>query len=443
MTDAMGKSATESSSVTLPLRQVAAVVVGNALEFYDFLTFAYFAVYIGRAFFPSHNPASSLLLSLGTFGAGFVTRPLGALVIGSMGDRVGRKPAMMLSFSIMGVSILGLALTPTFAQIGVAAPLLVLLLRLVQGFALGGEIGPTTAYLIEAAPAGQRGFYGSMQYASQNVATLVAGVIGAMLAAWLSAQQLQEWGWRLAMLIGVAIVPFGLWVRRGLPETLHAAEDAALAPDSAAGSGAGLALLRPYRLPIVCGLAMLAGGTIGVYIGNYTTTYALTILHMPAVAAFGVAIVKGAVATVFLPIGGALSDRFGRRPLALIPGAVALVSLIPGFWLMVHFPRPLVVDAVIAWISVFSSLAGAPIIVMLTEALPRKVRSGVVSVVYAVAITAFGGSTQFAVAWMLETTKNPLSPAFLWSAAAVVGLIAAFLVRESAPCSRFKSLSAL
>ena len=164
-----------AAPIALPLRQIGAVVVGNALEFYDFLTFAYFAVYIGQAFFPAHNPTSSLLMSLGTFGAGFVTRPIGALVIGAMGDRIGRKPAMMLSFAVMGFSILGLALTPPFARIGVAAPILVLVFRLIQGFALGGEVGPTTAYLIEAAPAGRRGLYGSLQYASQNVATLVAG----------------------------------------------------------------------------------------------------------------------------------------------------------------------------------------------------------------------------------------------------------------------------
>jgi MHS family citrate/tricarballylate:H+ symporter-like MFS transporter len=419
-----------NAPIALPLRQLGAVIVGNALEFYDFLTFAYFAVYIGRAFFPSHNPASSLLLSLGTFGAGFVTRPLGALVIGAMGDRIGRKPAMMLSFTIMGLSILGLALTPPYARIGVAAPILVLVLRLVQGFALGGEVGPTTAYLIEAAPLAKRGLYGSLQYVSQNAATVAAGIIGAILASLLGAQQLQDWGWRLAMLIGCLIVPFGLWVRRGLPETLHAADDAALAPDTA---GSGRSLVRSYRGPVLCGLGLLAAGTIGTYVGTYTTTYALNTLHMQAAAAFGIAIVRGAIAMAFLPIGGMLSDRFGRRPVMLIPNAIALISIIPAFWIMNHYPAPLTVYAAIGWVTAFAALGGAPVIVTLTEALPRRIRSGVVAVVYAVAITVFGGSTQFVVAWLQGRTGDPLSPAFVWTAAGVVGLIAALLIKETAP----------
>src|SRR5262245_52604447 len=151
-------------------RQIAAVVIGNALEFYDFLTYAFFAVHIGNAFFPSRNPSSSLLLSLATFGAGFLMRPVGGLVIGRMGDRVGRKPAMLLSFSCMGIARTGLALTPTYGSIGIAAPILVIAFRLLQGFALGGEVGPTTAYLMEAAPLEKRGLYASLQYSTQGLA---------------------------------------------------------------------------------------------------------------------------------------------------------------------------------------------------------------------------------------------------------------------------------
>src|SRR5438046_4410449 len=173
----------------VPLRHVVAVFVGNGLEFYDFLTFSYFAVYISRTFYPGGSPASALLATLATFGAGFLTRPIGAIVIGGMGDRIGRKPAMLFSFTLMGVAIVGLALTPSYAAIGAAAPVLVLLFRLVQGFALGGEIGPTTAFMAEAAPLRRRGLYLSMQYATQDFAVLTAGVIGTTLAALLNAQQ--------------------------------------------------------------------------------------------------------------------------------------------------------------------------------------------------------------------------------------------------------------
>jgi MHS family citrate/tricarballylate:H+ symporter-like MFS transporter len=169
--------ATSEARATIPARQVAAVVIGNALEFYDFLTYAFFAVYIGRAFFPSDVPTASLLASLATFGAGFVTRPVGSLVIGRMGDRAGRRPAMVLSFSLMGLAIVGLALTPPQASIGVAAPILVIFFRMLQGFALGGEVGPTTAFLLEAAPPERRGFYAAFQSWTQDLSVLCAGLV--------------------------------------------------------------------------------------------------------------------------------------------------------------------------------------------------------------------------------------------------------------------------
>src|SRR5262249_41655028 len=193
---------------SVPAKHVAAVVVGNALEFYDFLTYAFFAVYIGRAFFPANDPTTSLLASLGTFAAGFVTRPIGGIVIGRMGDRYGRKPA--LSFSLMGIAITGLALTPPYGMIGVAAPAFVLLFRMVQGFALGGEVGPTTAFLLEAAPPERRGFYTAFQAWTQELAILVSGLVGLALSSVLNDKQLQDFGWRLAFILGATIVPFGL-----------------------------------------------------------------------------------------------------------------------------------------------------------------------------------------------------------------------------------------
>src|SRR5271170_642639 len=248
-----GTSATGRSD---PARHIVAVVVGNALEFYDFVTYAFFAVYIGRAFFPSTDPTASLLASLGTFGVGFVTRPIGGLVIGRMGDRLGRKPAMILSFSLMGVAITGLALTPPHSMIGVAAPVLVILFRMLQGFALGGEVGPTTAFLLEAAPPERRGFYTAFQYWTQNVSILFSGLVGLALANALSEQQLQDFGWRIAFLLGAAIVPVGLLMRRNLPETFHAS-----------GGAEGERIpLRPYLPLAVLGVMLLASATIGSYV---------------------------------------------------------------------------------------------------------------------------------------------------------------------------------
>ena len=414
------------------IRHVAAVVVGNGLEFYDFLTYAYFAVYIGRTFFPSHNAGQGLLLSLATFGAGFLTRPIGAMVIGPMGDRIGRRPAMMLSFSLMGVAIVGLALTPSYHRIGIAAPVMVIAFRLLQGFALGGEVGPTTAYLVEAAPPRRRGFYASMQGATQDSASLLAGLVGTLLASLLTAQQLQDWGWRVAMLIGASIVPFGLIIRSRLPETLHAADDAALAPDGTAGSTAAKGV-RPYLPVIVLGLMMLAAGTIGTYVTDYMTTYALTVLHMPPTVAFGVIIVTGATAVVFEVTSGLLSDRFGRKPVMLIPATLLLISIFPAFWVISHFRTVPTFYAAAAWLTMLAALASTPVICLLTESLPKRIRSGGVAMVYAFAISIFGGSTQVTITFLLQTTGNPLAPAFYWTGAAVVGIIAMALVRESAP----------
>jgi MFS family permease len=417
----------------VPARHVAAVSIGNALGFYDFLTYVYFAVYISKTFFPAHSETASLLATYGASFVGFLARPVGAMVIGPMGDRIGRKAAMMLSFTLMGLGVIGVALTPSYARIGLAAPILVIIFRIVQGFALGGEVGPTTAYLVEAAPPERRGFYASLQYATQDTGVLVAGLIGTVLAAILSDQQLQDWGWRIAILIGGAIVPFGLWLRRDLPETLHSADDAALAPDATLGEIAAAPGLRPYTSLIVYGLMMLASGTIGSYVGSYMTTYALTVLHLPATVAFGVIIVNGGFGVLFEPVSGWLSDRFGRKPVMLIPGAVQLFVVLPAFWFISTYRTPFAFYAAIALVTILQALSTPPVVTTLTEQLPKRVRSGVVATVYAFAISIFGGSTQFMLTWLLALSGNPLTPAYYWMSALVVGLTAMALVKESAP----------
>lgn len=410
----------------LRAKHVAAVAVGNALEFYDFLTFAFFAVYIGRTFFPSDDPTSSLLSTLATFGAGFLTRPIGAIVIGSMGDRLGRRPAMLISFALMGAAVVGLALTPSYESIGISAPVLVIFWRLLQGFALGGEVGPSTAFLVEAAAPARRGLYVSFQNASQQVAVLAAGLIGTGLAAAMTEQQLQDWGWRIAMLLGAAIVPIGLMIRRSLPETLH--HGAPAEPEAAPRPPIG-----PYIRLIVLGIFMLAAGTIGTYVINYMATYALTTLKLPPTISFGIIIVQGVAGIVFLVCSGLLSDRFGRKPVMLIAGAILLASILPVFWLVNTWPEVWVFYPAIAFLVAVQAICAAPVIVLLTEQLPARVRSGTVAIVYAVAISVFGGSTQFVVAWLLRLSGDPLVPAYYWTGALLVGLTAMALVRESAP----------
>jgi MFS family permease len=220
----------EPGRTVLKRRQVAAATIGNALEFFDFLTYAFFSIQIGHAFFPAQSAYGSLMLSLATFGAGFVTRPIGAVIIGNYADRVGRRPAMMLCFLMIGFAIVAMALTPGYATIGIAAPILAVIARMVQGFSLGGEVGTNTAYLLEASPAADRGLIVSWQAASQYLALIAGGLVGVILTSVMPAAQLDAYGWRIAFLLGAAVVPFGLWLRSNLPETVHATEPAADVP---------------------------------------------------------------------------------------------------------------------------------------------------------------------------------------------------------------------
>jgi MFS family permease len=417
----------------IPAAHVAAVSIGNALEFYDFLTFSLFAVYIAEAFFPGKDPVAKLYASLATFWAGFLTRPIGAMVLGPLGDRIGRKPAMLISFVLIGSGMLGLALTPTYAQIGMAAPVLAVFFRLVQGFALGGNVGPTTAYMLEAAPPERRGFYASFQYTSQGVAVLGSALAGWTLAKALSPHDLAAWGWRLAFLIGVVIVPFGLWLRNRLPETMPAAAGAPEAPDAPTRPRFGRTPVRPHLRVIICGFFLLVSGTISTYVSLYMTTYALDTLHLPASVAFGVNIIAALATVVFSVIAGALSDRLGRKTVMLWPTLAALAISWPSFWLINHFPGALTLFACVGVISCLTAVNSAPVIVTLTETLPAAIRSGGVAIVYAFAISIFGGATQFVLAKAIHAVGDPLAPGWFLTGALTLALPAILLVRESAP----------
>ena len=408
---------------SLSWRQALAIAVGNGLEFYDFVTYAFFATQIGHTFFPSKTPGLSLLSSLATFGVGFLTRPLGAIVIGRFGDRAGRKPAMMLSLCLIGVALTGLALTPSYASIGTLAPILVIVFRLLQGFALGGEVGPSTAFLLEAAPVSRRGLYASLQATSADSAALVAGVVGVILASTLDAGQLDAWGWRVALLLGVCIIPFAFVLRRTLTETLTA--PAAADPGNVSTVGYG----RIFLL----GLMMLSAATTNNYVLEYMTTYASNTLRMPAAVSFGATAMIGASGLICDTLGGWLSDRLGRKPVMLVPWVLLIVAIYPSFWLLERLRTGTALLAVSALLNGIQTLSSATIIVAITESLPKKVRSGAFALIYALAISVFGGSTQFLLAWFIHVTGNPLAPAWYMLAAVTIGLIAMVRLPETAP----------
>ena len=421
-----GQGASAPPPLAITRSQINAAVIGNALEFYDFTVYGVFADDIGKAFFPTHDPFASQMLSFMTFGLGFVTRPIGALVIGAVADKVGRRPAMLLTFTLMGLAIVGLASTPSYASIGIWAPLLAVMFRLIQGFALGGELGPVMAFLIEAAPPDRRGFVGSWQSASQSVASLVGGAVGALLAWKLSQHFVEANGWRIAFWLGALVLPFGFLIRRTLPETLHHRE----APSSAHPDGTGFLAHLPVML---LGVGVIMCFTTSTYVRLNMTNYAKNALHMSAGAAYGANVVNGAAGIVFTLLGGWLSDRFGRKPAMIIPLAAFLLAVYPAFWLIVRNH-----DAATLWIatgviSAFSSMSTGAALIWLGEAMRKEIRGIGVGAVYAITVATFGGTTQALITWLIHTTGNPLSPAFYLMLTTLIGLGAMFAMTETAP----------
>jgi len=401
---------------------VAATVAGNALEFYDFVTYAFFAVYIGKAFFPATSPVMSLLLSVAVFGVGFVSRPLGGLLIGAYADRAGRKPAMLLTIALITVGTLGLALTPSYASIGLAAPIIVVICRLIQGLALGGEVGPSSAFLIECAPQGKRGFYGSWQLASQGVASLVAGVFGMLLTSSLSAQTLQEWGWRVPFIVGLLLIPLAIYLRKEMPETLE--------HSSASADDAEKIKLGQYRGLILLSVLAILGGTVSTYVGTYMTTYAIATLKLPPTTAMAATVVVGTVTLIFSLLGGWLCDRYGRKLTMLVPRLLAAILSYPAFIWLVDQKSAFALFAVAALLAALTAMSGAATLIAIPELLPRKIRAFGMSVAYAIGVALFGGSTQFVITWLIEISGNPAAPAIYVTLTSIVAAIGMALMPE-------------
>ena len=326
----------------------------------------------------------------------------------------------------MAVGMVLLAATPSYATIGLAAPILVLLARLIQGFALGGEVGPSTSYLLEAAPAGKRGQYGAWQIASQGAASAFAGLLGVLLSFLLDDAVMQSWGWRIPFIIGIAIVPVGLIMRSQLQETV----DRGARTTHSTASHVLSALLKHHARPLVLALMLITSGTIATYIGVYMTTYALSTLHMATGASMGATVVVGLCLLVFGSIGGWLSDRVGRNPVYLASKLALTAVAYPAF---VVINRHHTLGALLLMAGLMSALnaLGGVVLVVIPELFPKSVRSAGLSIVYAVAVTVFGGTTQVVVTWLIHATGNPLSPAWYLIGTSAIGVAAILMVAET------------
>ncbi|HTT01410.1 MAG TPA: MFS transporter [Steroidobacteraceae bacterium] len=412
---------------------IFAASIGNALAFYDFLTYALFAIQIGRAFFPSDSAYGSLMLSLATFGAGFVTRPIGAVVLGHYADRVGRRPAMTRCFLLLGGAIALMAIIPSYQTIGIAAPVLALLARMTQGFALGGEVGANTAFLAEGAHVRRRGYVVSWQGASQFIALIVGSLVGVALSALLTPSSLDAYGWRIAFLLGAATVPFGYWMRSRLPETLQAPAAGLVEGIQSPTHSELLGLVRQHARVMILGFLVLAAGTIGSYIIIYTVTYAQNTLQLPARTGFIAEVASYIVTIPAILLGGYLSDRYGRWPINVWSNLAFLVAIYPIFAWVAAMPSAFTLVLGIALLGGLGNFSLGSFSAGLAEALPQSIRSSGFATVYSVAMAAFGGTTQLVVTWLIHVTGSALAPAWYLVAATAIGQVALLLFPETAP----------
>lgn len=419
----MAQVQARSPETGLRVSHLAGLVAGNTLEFYDFTIFLFFAPQIGTSLFSSGGARSDgLLLALAAFAVGFLGRPLGAAVIGRYGDKAGRKPAMLLSFALMGGALLVVGLTPPSAVLGIWSGIIVVAARLVQGFALGGEVGPTTALLIEAAPAHRRGTYGAWQIASQGIAVLVAGLVGLAISAILPAAAVSSWGWRIAILLGALLLPIGFYLRRIIPETLH--------QPSAAGPTAEP---LPFKRVVIAGLVLILSGTITNYTLAYFNTYTVKTLKLDTTTAFTTTAISGCCLFVFGLIGGWLSDLVGRRNMIIWPRVGLLLLIYPVFVQITLAPSLTSLAIGVFLLTTFYALSTAPANVALAEGFPRTHRSLGYALTYTFAVSIFGGSAQFLITWMIKYTGDALVPAWWLMVATLAGVLSGIVMPIAAP----------
>ena len=407
-------------------RAVAAAVVGNVLEWYDFAVYAYMATVIAKKFFPAGDDVTSLLSTFAAFGLGFVARPLGGIVIGRLGDLRGRKTALLLTIVLMAGGTVAIGLVPTFETIGIAAPALVVLARLVQGFSAGGEWGGSTAFIVEWAPAGRRGLYGSLQQCSVATGLLLGSGVAALVGTWLSAEAADSWGWRIPFLLGGLLGPVGLYMRRHIGETPAFVRNAAV--------------VDPPRRPPVAAV-LLAARAFGFTV-FWTVSYYIVLTYMPTFLQKQVGVPRSQalwatasgllVMVIATPLMGLLSDRVGRRPLLAVACVASLALPYPLFKLMlsgVPLSTIFLVQLALAFvIAVFSGPGPAAI----AEIFPTRVRSTWMSTGYSLAVSIFGGFAPFIATWLIARTGDPLAPSYYLMAAAAITLIVVLRLEETA-----------
>ncbi|CAE6805881.1 MFS transporter [Paraburkholderia nemoris] len=412
---------------------VVRVTSGNFLEMFDFFLFGFYATYIAKTYFPSDSEFASLMLTFGTFGAGFIMRPVGAIVLGAYIDKVGRRQGLITTLAIMAMGTVLVAFVPGYLTIGLFAPLLVLIGRLLQGFSAGVELGGVSVYLAEMATPGHKGFYVSWQSASQQAAIIVAAVIGYTLSATMGQEMIAAWGWRIPFFIGCMIVPFLFVIRRSLQET----EEFTARKHRPNASEIFRSMMRNWGI-VLAGMMLVVMTTVSFYlITIYTPTFGRSVLKLSAEDSLIVTFCIGVSNLFWLPVMGALSDRVGRKPLLIIFTVLTIFTAYPVLsWLVASptFQKMLLAEL---WLSFLYGSYNGAMVVALTEVMPVDVRTSGFSLAYSLATAIFGGFTPVISTVLIQITGDKAAPGFWMSFAAVCGLIGTWaLYRRSAIAKR-------
>ncbi|KAA0998053.1 MFS transporter [Paraburkholderia panacisoli] len=398
-------------------RVVTAATIGTALEWFDLVVYGFFAVVIAKLFFPTESELTSLLLALSTFGGSYLMRPLGALLLGSYSDRVGRKRGLTLSIALMAIGTLMIAATPSYASIGLAAPVIVVAGRLIQGISAGGEFGASTSFLVEHSPRSQRGFYASFQMAAQGGTAVIASLFGTLLTRYLTPEQLLGWGWRVPFIFGLLIIPVAYFIRR------HVDETPVFIKDAHAGSPIRETFTdNKMRLVLAIGIYVLVTASSYVII-LYMPTFAIKQLRLDPSLAFAGTLLMGGVQMIACPIAGAIADRGGRKRVLLFAAVTLGLVVLPLFAWLIASPSPAVFIAICAILGVIVSGYQGPMPAVLSELFPSRVRTTGLALTHNLAVAIFGGFAPLVLTWGMSVTQSKFVPAAYVTAAAIISVI--------------------